>query len=100
MRLNAKVLSKFETKRLELGYEKCFQIHVGTENKDCFPILMVKNNDMKTATKETYLGDVLTSDGKINLNIQSRCDKGQGIINQSISMSKKYLLGFTILKLQ
>ena len=75
-------------------------MHVGTKNKDWCPILKVKNRDIKTATKETYLGDVLISDGKINLNIQSRCDKGQGIINQSISMSKKYLLGFTILKLQ
>ena len=69
-------------------------MHVGTKNKDCFPILKVKNSDMKTATKETYLGDVLTSDGKINLNIHSRCDKGQGIINQSISILKKISFGF------
>ena len=70
VKLNAKVQSKFESKRLELGYEKCFQMHVGNKNKNCCPILKVKNSDMKTATRETYLGDVLTSDGKINLNIQ------------------------------
>ena len=88
VKLNAKVQSKFESKRLELGYEKCFQMHVDNKNKNCCQILKVKNSDMKTATRETYLGDVLTSDGKIDLNIQSRCDKGQGILNQSISMLK------------
>ena len=65
-----------------------FKCMLAQKNKDCCPILKVKNSDMKTASKETYLGDVLTTDGKINVNIQSRCDKGQGIINQSISMLK------------
>ena len=94
VKLNAKIQSKFETKRLELGYEKCFQMHVGNSTKNCCPTLKVKDADMKIASKETYLGDVLTSDGKINSNIQSRCDKGQGIINQTISMLQEISFGY------
>ena len=81
-------------KRLELGYDKCFQIHVGNKTKKCCPVLKVKNSDMKTASSETYLGDVLTSDSKITANIQSRCDKGQGIINQSVSMLQEVSFGY------
>ena len=69
-------------------------MHVGTKSKNCCPVLKVKNSDMKTATRETYLGDVLTSDAKINENIQSRCDKAQGIINQSISMLQEISFGY------
>ena len=94
VKLNAIIESKFETKRLELGYDKCFQIHVGNKTKKCCPVLKVKNSDMKTASSETYLGDVLTSDSKITANIQSRCDKGQGIINQSVSMLQEVSFGY------
>ena len=94
VKLNAIIESKFETKRLELGFEKCFQIHVGNKTKKCCPVLKVKNSDMKTASSETYLGDVLTSDSKITANIQSRCDKGQGIINQSVSMLQEVSFGY------
>ena len=55
---------------------------------------MVKENEMKTSNRETYLGDVLTTDGKITANIQSRCDRGQGIINQSISMLQEISFGY------
>ena len=33
VKLNAKVQSKFESKRLQLGYEKCFQMDVGNKTK-------------------------------------------------------------------
>ena len=94
VKLNAKIQSKFETKRLELGFDKCFKTHVGSKSKNCCPVLMVKENEMKTSNRETYLGDVLTTDGKITANIQSRCDKGQGIINQSISMLQEISFGY------
>ena len=77
-----------------MGFDKCFQMHVGTKSKNCCPVLKVKNSDMKTATRETYLGDILTSDAKIHENIQSRCDKAQGIINQSISMLQEISFGY------
>ena len=94
VKLNAKIQSKFETKRLELGYDKCFQIHVGTKMKNCCPILKVKSSHVKMSNQETYLGDILTTDGKINVNIKSRCDKGHGIINQSISMLEEISFGY------
>ena len=49
---------------------------------------------MKISNQETYLGDILTTDGKINVNIKSRCDKGHGIINQSISMLEEISFGY------
>ena len=94
VKLNAKIQSKFETKRLELGYDKCFQMHVGSKMKNSCPVLKVRDIDMKTASRETYLGDVLTTDCKISQNIQTRCDKGQGIINQTISMLQEISFGY------
>ena len=94
VKLYAKIQSKSETKRLELGFDKCFKMHVGSKSKNCCPVLMVKENEMKTSNRETYLGDVLTTDGKITANIQSRCDRGQGIINQSISMLQEISFGY------
>ena len=94
VKLNAKIQSKFDSKRLELGFDKCYKMHVGTKNKDGCPILKVKGQDMKTTNQETYLGDVLNTSGKIHNNIQSRCDKGQGIINQTVSMLEEISFGY------
>ena len=71
-----------------------FQMHVGSKMKKCCPVLKVRDSDMKTASRETYLGDVLTTDCKVSQNIQSRCDKGHGIINQTISMLQEISFGY------
>ena len=69
-------------------------MHVGTKMKNSCPTLKVKSIDIKITNQETYLGDILTTDGKINVNIKSRCDKGHGIINQSISMLEEISFGY------
>ena len=94
VKLNAIIQSKFETKRLKLGFEKCFQMHVGEKSKECCPVLQVADKRMKTETREVYLGDVLVTDGKINENIKFRYEKGLGIINQVISMLKEITFGY------
>ena len=45
------------------------------QNEKCLPKLTVEDQDMRTSSSETYLGDILTDNGKIDLNIQSRYDK-------------------------
>ena len=44
---------------------------------------------MKISEKEKYLGDVITSDARMEENIKMRNDKGIGIANGIISMLKE-----------
>ena len=55
-------------------------MHVGKAS-ECCPILKVDGNEMKSVDRERYLGDILTSDGKINNNIEERVNKGFGKVN-------------------
>ena len=67
-------------------------MHVGKNISNCSN-LSVKNKAMKTASSEKYLGDVISSSGKIDANIQMRHDKGTGIINSIISILKEKTFG-------
>ena len=49
---------------------------------------------MKTATQEKYLGEILSSDSRIDRNILERYNKGIGIGNQIFSMLKEVSFGF------
>ena len=93
VKMNDYVQSKAETKKLELSETKCFKMHVGTDEYLC-PQLEVHERIMKASEKEKYLGDVVTSDTKIDLNIKMRHDKGIGIINQIMSILKEVCFGF------
>ena len=67
--------SKVEMKNLRLGRSKCFHMHIG-KNKDCCPMLKIHEEHMLTSKRELYLGDILTTDCKINENIEERHNKG------------------------
>ena len=55
--------------------------------------LKVNGSTMEKSSKEKYLGEILTSDGKINDNITSRYNKGIGTANTIISLLKEvYIL--------
>ena len=83
--MNAAIQSKVNNKRLELGHSKCFQMHIGNEKSNC-PNLKVHSKDMLTANSERYLGDILSTDGKIEENLKKRQSKGIGIVNQIIGL--------------
>ena len=92
VKLNAYIQSKIAHKNLQLGPDKCFKMHVG-QKSDCCPNLMIDNAEMLSSSKEKYLGDVLTTDCKIDQNIEERYNKGIGIVNQilkEISFGKDY----------
>ena len=90
--VNALIQSKVELKNLRLGKSKCFKMHVGKNESNC-PNLKVHEEDMLTSKREKYLGDIISSDCKINLNIEERYNKGIGIANQIISLLKEISFG-------
>ena len=96
--LNTFLNTQIELKKLrfhvknEKGKSKCVKMHVGRKHAFC-PTLQVHGTDMPEVTEETYLGDLLSADGKNSKNIKSRISKGIGIINQIISLMERISFG-------
>ena len=68
-------------------------MHVGKQNRNCCPNLTIDEKPMLNSNKEKYLGDILTTDGKINSNINERFNKYVGIVNQIMSYLKELSFG-------
>ena len=79
--LNVFLTTKIEMKKLKGGVKKCFKMHVGKKNSFC-PTLKIHGSELAPTEEITYLGDIITSDGKNTQNIQNRFSKGLGQINQ------------------
>ena len=93
IKVNAIVQAKVETKQLDLGHTKCFNMHIGKKDKHLCPSLSIHGAEMLTSDRETYLGDLLTTDNKIDQNIIARCNKGMGKINGIISLLQEVSFG-------
>ena len=94
VKTNAIIQSKIETKQLRFGPKKCFKMHIGNKALKTCPTLKVHEHVMESVEKEKYLGDILSSSGKINDNILERQSKGNGYVNQILSMLKEVSFGF------
>ena len=92
VKLNAYVQSKVETKKLELSDTKCVKMHLGN-NKSACPKLKIHSNEMKSSDREKYLGDVITSNARMDENIKIIHDKGIGIANQILSILTEVSFG-------
>ena len=68
-------------------------MHVGPDRSLC-PQLKIHDKVMLTSEQEKYLGDVVSSNTKIDENIKMRHAKGIGINNQIISIIKEVSFGF------
>ena len=85
------------------GKTKCHQIHIGKKCEFC-PDLKIHGNRMEKVHSDTYLGDILSSDGKNKLNIKDRVGKGVGkmteILNtlETVSFGVKYFKIFNLLR--
>ena len=96
--LNAFINTQIETKKLEFhtpdaaGKSKCQSIHVGKPSKVC-PKLKVHGVEIGQTDAETYLGDIISSDGKHLKNIQARANKGLGITSQILGMLDQITVG-------
>ena len=96
--LNTYMNTKIELKKLKFhtpnanGKTKCHKIHVGPKNKLC-PQLQVHGTPMVEVDQDTYLGDIVSGDGKNSKNVKQRVGKGVGIIADILNILEKVTLG-------
>ena len=96
--LNSFLTTQIEMKKLKFhipddkGKSKCHKIHIGGNTKFC-PILKVHGTEMETVDEDTYLGDIISGDGKNTKNIQNRLAKGIGKISSITTLLDKICLG-------
>ena len=75
--LNTFINTQIELKKLKFytpdakGKSKCHVMHIGNDMGIC-PKLKVHGTDMQKVTQERYLGIILSSDGKCDLNVSFR----------------------------
>ena len=114
VQMNAVINGKINAKRLEFNKDKCVKLHVSKEqNKNCcrtklgsseqFIVpcvqLEVQGLEMKQSESEKYIGDFISSNGSMDLNIQNRKSQGIGELSQIFSMLKEVSLGFSYVQI-
>jgi hypothetical protein len=98
-KFNVFINAEIEIKKLKFhvpdseGKSKCNKMHIGKRKMDCQE-LHVHGCPMKEVRNDTYLVDVISSDGKNTLNIESRVSKGLGIVSQIMDILKSVSFGF------
>ena len=92
VKMNAVINSFIEMKKLKFSSDKCAKIHIGKDDS-CCPQLKTHNEPMKNSTKEKYLGDYLSSSGKVKDTIEERVAKGYGIVAEILAMLEEIPLG-------
>ena len=96
--LNIYVNAEIEMKKLRFhvpdikGKSKCHTLHIEKKQMDCQE-LKVHGCPMEKVESDTYLGDILSSNGKNTTNIESRVGKGLGIISQIMDLLKSVTFG-------
>ena len=96
--LNSFINTQIELKKLRFhvpdkkGKSKCNKIHIG-RNEDKCSVLKVHETEMKSVECDTYLGDIISKDGKNTRNIQNRIAKGVGKITQIMNILNAICLG-------
>ena len=107
--LNTFITTQIEMKRLRFhvpdinGKTKCHQIHIGKSCEYC-PILKIHGYTMEKVSQDTYLGDILSSDGTNKVNLKDRVCKGIGKMNEilntleSVSFGTQYFKIFNLLR--
>ena len=98
LEVNTYINAQIELKKLKFhtpdknGKSKCNVLHVGIKNALC-PNLQVHGTDMGHVNELTYLGDIISGDGKNTKNINSRIAKGHGKINDIMEILEKTSMG-------
>ena len=115
--MNEYINCKTAEKRLQFGTKKCIKLHVGrTKNETLCKDLSVDGwkvevetdnksgksfqsesyggrGKMQVKKEQTYLGDVISDDGKHTKNVQARRNKGLGVITQITHILDSVLFG-------
>ena len=92
IKLNCFLNAKIQSKRLWFSETKCHQIHIGQDARFC-PSLKVHDKEMKKVDDDKYLGDIISSDGSNQKDIDKKLSKGMGIISQVMSLLSEISLG-------
>ena len=71
---------------------KCHKIHIGKTNSYCH-ILKVHGEEMPAVSNDTYLGDIISSDGKNRLTIENRVRRGHGKVAEILGIIDRLSLG-------
>ena len=93
--LNTTINTRIEMKKLKFhtpdanGKSKCHTLHIGKNSEAC-PSLKVHGHPMEKVLSDTYLGDVISSNGRNKLNIESRVAKGLGIVSKILDILKPW----------
>ena len=69
------------------------KMHFGKESIQC-PILKVHQSSMRSSDKQKYLGNMYNINCKIDEDIQIRCNKGIGIVNNILIILKHISFGY------
>ena len=89
---NAIINAKIESKKLEFGPSKCYNIHIGENSETCCN-LKVHSSMMNKKDHEVYLGEVICSSGKNDKNIANKVNQGVGAVSQIFSSLNEISLG-------
>ena len=98
LEVNTFINVQIELKKLKFhtqdknGKSKCNVLHVGRKNNLC-PTLQVHGTEMGHVSELTYLGDIISGDGKNTKNINARIGKGHGKINDIMEILEKTSMG-------
>ena len=102
--MNEYTVREIEKRRLQFASDKCHRIHVGSKSKPCEEIYIKEwgkrrnpNNEdeeeyckgnvaIQSVPKQEYLGSILSEDGRNDANINAKIAKGQGIINDIMTI--------------
>ena len=82
---NSVVNSFVESKQLQLGRDKCVQLHIGSNQKYC-PSLKVHNSNMTKSEQQKYLGDIFSTEGTNKDNLEARRNRGFSIVSDILSI--------------
>ena len=103
---NIMVNAEIAMKKLRLhtptqnGTSKCHKIHIGSSKKIRYcDALKIDDFSMEEVTVDTYLGDKISSDGRIDVMVKDRVSKGLGALSNIFDILNKVSLGshyFTI----
>ena len=89
---NAIINAMIESKKLEFGYKKCYNIHIGNSGR-LWQQHKVRNENMTRKTYETYLGEIVSSDARNDSNVENRRNKGIGEVSQIFTTLKQVMVG-------
>ena len=90
--LNSTVNTFMEHKKLKLNPKKCAKMHIGKACLNC-PKLKVHEEEMKSSSKEKYLGDFVSTSGSTKDTVEARIIRGNAISVEIRSILNEIPLG-------